>query len=327
MSSSTVILIASILVGSLFGHVMPTAGKWLSGLVDYTLIALISLLLFSVRFSDFFRAAKNLRFLLITLIANFVFIPLIGYGIASLFLSAYPLFMVGLVIYFMSPCTDWFLSFTRLSEGNVALGAALIPINMTVQLLLYPFFLQWFTQNSAPVEATTIGYTLLQWFMLPLLFAFIAHKTFYLLLNRTRVSVVGVIQKADGLTSWITALLVLQIFAGNISVIIENFDILGWALLALFSFFFITFLLSQILSHYFRLKYPERALLTMTIAARNAPLMLAATMAAIPNQPLIYTAIIIGMLVEFPHLITLQRLLLSSRQQLREISTSQIKQA
>ena len=47
----------------------------------------------------------------------------------------------------------------------------------------------------------------------------------------------------------------------------------------------------------------------MTIAARNAPLMLAVTLTALPGQPLIYAALIIGMLLEFPHLTVLQRLL------------------
>lgn len=55
-------------------------------------------------------------------------------------------------------------------------------------------------------------------------------------------------------------------------------------------------------------------MLLMGIAARNAPLMLAVTMAAIPGQPLIYAALVIGMLVEFPHLTMLQRMLRGQRE-------------
>ena len=54
----------------------------------------------------------------------------------------------------------------------------------------------------------------------------------------------------------------------------------------------------------------------MSSAARNAPLMLAVTMAALPDQPLIYAALVIGMLVEFPHLTALRRLLLSARRRI-----------
>ena len=39
----------------------------------------------------------------------------------------------------------------------------------------------------------------------------------------------------------------------------------------------------------------------MTTTAGNAPLILAVTMAVIPQQPIIYAAIVIGMLIELPH--------------------------
>ncbi len=311
MAVTSLILIISIVAGALLGHFAPVTGERLGSGIDYTLLALVGLLFFGVRFNALFQAVRSLRFLTIALFANFVVVPLIGYGIASLFLSAHPLFVVGLVIYFMSPCTDWFLSFTRLSGGNVALGTMLIPINMTVQLLLYPLFLQWFTQNTVQVEAGTIASTLLQWFLLPFMLAVTVHHALRLLLKPDWFECV--LEKADLATPWVTALLVLQIFAGNISTILQHRTVFVWVLVAVFTFFLLTFLLGEGLSRLFRLHYPERALLTMTIAARNAPLMLAVTMAALPDQPLIYAALVIGMLVEFPHLTVLRHLLLSTR--------------
>ncbi|MEM8560659.1 MAG: arsenic resistance protein [Pseudomonadota bacterium] len=308
---TSLILIIGIIAGAVLGYTLPTAAQWLGAGVDYTLLALVGVLFFGVRFGALFKAFRNLRFLMLALLANFVAVPLIGYGIASLFLSTHPLFMVGLVIYFMSPCTDWFLSFTRLCGGNVALGTALIPINMAAQLLLYPFFLQWFTQNTVQVEAGTVGSILLQWFLLPLIVAVVAHQLLRLVLSPGGFE--RVLATADGVTPWLTALLVLQIFAGNISVILEHFAVVTWVLLAVFTFFVLTFLLSEGLSRLFQLPYSEYALLTMTIAARNAPLMLAVTMAALPDQPLIYAALVIGMLVEFPHLAGLRRVLLIAR--------------
>ncbi|WP_417330536.1 hypothetical protein [Halomonas cupida] len=82
--------------------------------------------------------------------------PLIGYALASLLLAERPLLMVGLVIYFMS-CTDWFLGFTHLAGGNVALGAALILINMTLQLLLHPLYLSLFAQHAVDTYLSIIG--------------------------------------------------------------------------------------------------------------------------------------------------------------------------
>lgn len=55
----------------------------------------------------------------------------------------------------------------------------------------------------------------------------------------------------------------------------------------------------------------------MSLAARNAPLMLAVTMAALPGPPLVYAGLIIGMLVEFPHLTVPQRVLLGRRHRMQ----------
>jgi len=317
------LLVTAIVAGSLLGHFAPTTGEWLSNHVDHTLLLLVGLLFFGVRFSTLIHAMNsqgNLRFIAITLLANFVLVPLLGYIVASLFLWTQPLLIVGLVIYFMSPCTDWFLSFTRLSDGNVALGATLIPINITLQLLLYPLYLQIFTAHSVQIEAISIGNTLLQWFLLPLIAAVVIHQLLYFLFKNSWFEYV--MSKADQTISWVTAVLMLQIFAGNISVIIGNLAIFIWVLPSVFTFFLLTWLLGLGLSHVFRLHYPEHALLTMTIAARNAPLMLAVTMVALPDQPLIYGALIIGMLVEIPHLTALRHLLLRARLRFPPVGSS-----
>ena len=304
-------LVAGISIGALLGYFAPAVGQGLGDYLDYTLLTLITLLFFGVRFGALVQALGNLRFLAIALVANFLLIPLIGYGVASLFLADHPLFMVGLVIYFMSPCTDWFLGFTRLARGNVALGTALIPVNMAVQLLLYPLYLQLFTNNLVQVEASVIGSTLLQWFLLPLVIAVVTHQGLRLLLSNGWFETL--LRWADQTTPWVIALLVLQIFAGNIAVILEHLSVFVWVLLAVFVFFVLTYFLGEGISRLCRLRYPEHALLTMTTAARNAPLMLAVTMTALPGQPLIYAALVIGMLVEFPHLTALRHLLLRAQ--------------
>ena len=62
----------------------------------------------------------------------------------------------------------------------------------------------------------------------------------------------------------------------------------------------------------------------MTTAARNSPLLLGLATIALPDQPLVYAALIIGMLVEFPHLSVLSRIL---QHQTPRIPSSQSNQA
>lgn len=306
--ATTLLLLAAIAIGSLIGIYQEDGAQALSGFVDPLILTLVSLLFFEIRFGTLLGATRHFRFLSIAWVANFILIPLIGWGIASLFLSGKPLLYTGLLIYFIAPCTDWFLGFTRLAKGNVALGSILLPINLITQLLLFPVLLGLFAGKSAGIEAPAIASTLSQWFLVPFVAAILLHLILWKILP---VAVFEKLLRVTGaLIPFVIAALVICIFAGNITTIVGHSTAFLIILAAVFCFFVATWFLGEILARRFHLAHPEHALLSMTTAARNAPLMLGLTTAAFPDQPLIYAALVIGMLVEFPHLTALKHLLL-----------------
>lgn len=305
---TTILFVAAILFGSLLGMMYLAVGEVLGTYVDYTVLVLVGVLFFEVRFSAIAQSGTKIRFLSIAWITNFVLVPAIGFAIASLFLSGQPLFFTGLMIYFMAPCTDWFLGFTRLAGGNTALGTVLLPVNMISQLLLYPVYLHLFASGTMPVGVMTIGDSLLQWFFIPVLTAAAAHEVLSRILP-TQVFA-RLLAWVGYLIPFVIALLIIEIFAANIAVIIEYTAVFAIMLVAIFLFFVATFILGEVVSRFADFAYPEHALLTMTTAARNAPMMLGVTAITMPDQPLIYAAIVIGMLVEFPHLTALRQILL-----------------
>lgn len=314
--AGTALLVGAIVAGSLIGHVSPATGESLSSGIDPLILALVSLLFFEIRFSAIRKARENLRFLAVAWSANFLIIPVIGFAIAWLVLRDQPPFFLGLLIYFMAPCTDWFLGFTRMARGNTALGAALIPVNLLSQLLLYPIYLGLFARTATGTAVGSLFDTLLHWFLIPLAAASVAHLLLRRLLpTRGFEALLSLVGKAIPL---VIAALVLAIFAAHIGTILEHHRTFLLILAAVFVFFLLTYFLGETLSKVFHFAHPEHALLTMTTAARNAPLMLGVTMAAFPDQPLIYAAIIIGMLVEFPHLTALKHLLLRKEPSQRE---------
>lgn len=307
-SGTSTILMVAIAIGSLIGTLAPTFGTKLGGGIDYTVIALVSILFFELRFERFRPSRSDMRFLAIAWFANFLIIPGIGFAIASIALPDQPLFATGLIIYFLAPCTDWFLGFTRMAGGNTVLGSKLLPLNMLSQLLLYPVYLTIFTHWQSSADFNASVQTLLDWFVVPVVIAISARAVMSLLGNP--VVTERVTKQAGSVVPWVIALLIAEIFAANASTIGDHLSGFVRVLGAVFVFFVGTYLLGDGISHFFRLGYPEHVLLTMTTAARNAPLMLGITAAAIPDQPLIYAALIIGMLVEFPHLTLLKHVLL-----------------
>jgi len=305
---TTLLLLTAIVIGSIIGSFTPATAGQISGWVDPLILALVSLLFFEISFGSLACIKRHFRFLSIAWIANFILIPLIGWGIASLFLSGKPLLYTGLLIYFIAPCTDWFLGFTKLANGNTSLGSVLIPINLISQLLLFPVFLALFAGEELGFDMAGLAASLWQWFLLPFVSAIILHQILRRLLPTSIFT--SLLHVVSSLIPFTIAALVVCIFAGNITTILGHVNDFLVILAAVFCFFIATWFLGELFTRHFKLAYPEHALLTMTTAARNAPLMLGLTTAAFPNQPLIYAALIIGMLVEFPHLTALKHLLL-----------------
>jgi len=305
----TAMFLGAIALGALLGLSNPVLGSRLSQGIDPTLLAMVGLLFFEVRLRAVAAGLANLRFIALAWGANFLVVPLIGYAIASLFLTGQPLLYTGLLIYFLAPCTDWFLGFTRMARGDTALGAALLPINMLTQLLLYPLWLWLFTRHTGVVDFETIPSVLLQWFLVPFVVAQAARWFFVRLLPAATFD--RICRDVGSLIPLLTAALILQIFAANVTTIAAHLEAFGPIFVAILAFFVVTYGLGEGLTRLFGLRHPEHALLAMTTAARNAPLMLAVTAIAIPNQPLVYAALVIGMLVEFPHLTVLKQLLLT----------------
>ena len=301
----------AIVLGSFLGLVVPQAGVVAGRIIDPTVLALVALLFFEVRFGRLTLLATAPRLIGVAWLANFVVIPTIAFAITSLFLSGSPLLFTGVMIYLVAPCTDWFLGFTRMAGGNTDLGAVLLPIIMVTQLALYPVVLWLFAREQIPANPAGIAQVVLQWFVAPAVVAITARLLMQKVLQPTvfrRIeSIVGRLIPAT------IAILIVEIFASNITVIADDFASFWPVLAAVFTFFVLTYFAGEALALLFRFEYPERALLVMTTSARNAPLMLALTVVALPDQPVIYAATIMGMLIEFPHLTVITQVLLRRR--------------
>ncbi len=301
---STSLLLIAIILGSTLGVSSPTIAENAGNYIDPTILLLIFLLLFEAPVKGVLKGITNVRFIAMSWVINFVVIPVIGFAIASLFLSGEALFFTGLVIYFMAPCTDWYLGFTRLAKGNVELGAAILPINMVSQLVLFPIYLLVF---DTVVDYKIDLSMLLEWFLKPLAAAVILRFILHRIIDK-------VLPVCKALLPIVLAVLVAQIFAANIGQLMEHLSIVPLLLLAIFVFFMVTFALGELAAKWGKLAHPEHCLLAFTTGARNAPLMLGLTTVAIPDQPLIYATITIGMLIEFPHLTALKAIFLKRYQ-------------
>ncbi|MEM1322552.1 MAG: bile acid:sodium symporter [Bacteroidota bacterium] len=209
-------------------------------------------------------------------------------------------------MYFVAPCTDWFLGFTKLANGNVEVNSALLPINLLSQIVLLPVYLYVFTARTISIPFDSFFDVLINWVLLPFVAAqllrFIVAK-----LSKQYLEKSNVLAELGILLSLV--LLVFSIFHSNIHSLLEDIHLLPIIFVVILIFFVITYFLMKLISKKLTLSKEEKVSLTITTAARNAPLMLVISLGLFPQETAIQLVLIIGMLIELPHLIAITYLL------------------
>lgn len=296
------ILIIAIVLGALTGLIFSLD----STLVDYLIIVMLCCLFFNVSMGPLLKGVKNKQYLSVAWVTNFVLLPTIAFTIASLFVDKNSMVFVGLIFYLIAPCTDWFLGFTKLADGDVDINLALLPINLLSQILLLPVYLFLFTNSSAQVEMNIFFDVLCYWVLYPFLFAqglrLISMKIGDGVFQKSSVAA-----ERGMFVALIT--LVFVIFNNNIQSLINNLTILPVTLFVVACFFFTVYFLGVFISKQLGFNRSQKASLIITSSARNTPLMLAINVGLFPGETLIPLILILGMLIEFPHLILLSFLL------------------
>lgn len=131
-----VAIIFAIIAGLLSPSFASTSGK----LVNPAITVLMYAMFLQIPFLSLREAVGNRRFLGALLLANFVLIPLLVWGL-TLHLSDHRAIMVGALLVLLAPCIDYVVVFTYLGKGDSKLVLSATPILLLLQLALLPVYL------------------------------------------------------------------------------------------------------------------------------------------------------------------------------------------
>jgi len=307
----TFLLLGAILIGSSTGLLFSNKIGFFGDYLDTAILGLVFFIFLDVPFEKFLLATKKISFISIAWLTNFILIPIIGFTIAFFLFRNQPPVLIGLLIYFLFPCTDWFLAFTKIAGGDTVTGSVILPINLVTQIILYPLYLMLFARVSVGIPLENLPTVFIRWFLMPFMTATVIHFVIKKLLTGEKY--IKIQKGYEYIIEGLLTIVVFIIFATNSAIIVKNLHLFFLIIMAVFFFFVTVYIVTEKISDLMKLPKKLRVLYTMTTSARNAPLMLAITTVAIPNQPLIYSTIIIGMLVEFPHLTVLTKILSKSK--------------
>ena len=288
-----IIIFSAILIGLLFSNI-----DAISNNTDYLINIFLCLMLFGlfmeVPLKDLKDSFKNVKFTSTSLIINFIWTPLFGYFLGSLFLKGNVDVLIGFFMLILTPCTDWYLVFTKLAKGDLTLSLSILPINLILQIILLPVYLILFFSNGSAMNYSQLAYSLLIVIVIP----FVAAQIVKLILND------NLKEKATNLFTslqiWFLALAVFCIFASQGELLFSNLDSVIWIFIPLIIFFAANTIIDLLVAEKVNFSYSEYASLTMTTLARNSPLALAIAINSFPGHELISIALVIGPLIELP---------------------------
>lgn len=208
---------------------------------------------------------------------------------------------MGLLMLLVTPCTDWYLVFTGIAEGNVELGASILPLNLLLQILLLPAYLFLFFGDSVALDKQAAISSILIVLIIPLLLSFLAKTAAH---TKTFLSQKAAILQANGdaIQLLFLCLAVAAMFASESKNVLDNPMLLLRMLIPLAAFFAVNLFMSRLIGKKVRLPRADVTALCFTTLARNSPLSLAIAVAAFPQLPLISLALVIGPLIELPAL-------------------------
>lgn len=295
-----IIIFTAIIMGLIFSN-MQTIAQNTGNLINIFLCLMLFGLFLEVPLNELKDSFKNTKFTATSLIVNFIWTPLFGYFLGSLFLKGNVDVMIGFFMLILTPCTDWYLVFTKLAKGDLTLSLSILPINLVLQIILLPIYLVIFFSSANTIDYAQLAHSLLIVIVIP----FIAAQIVKFILNSDLKEKAG--EVFSNLQICFLALAVFCIFASQGELLFTNLDSVITIFVPLIIFFIANTIIDLLLCEKINFTYEEYASLTMTTLARNSPLALAIAINSFPGHELISIALVIGPLIELPVLYVVSR--------------------
>lgn len=300
------LLLLSIAAGTGLAAASPEHVAGAGPLVTVGVFTLLYLVMLGIDPRGLTAALTHRRFLATAVTINFVVHPLLAWGLGTTFLRDQPDLRVGLLLFLVTPCIGWYLIFTDLARGDTQLGVALLGINLGLQILLLPVYLQLFAGQSAGIDLAAVIRSAATYLLLP--FALAAGTRHLLTVRGTSLEELRHRLRLDQLKTVTLMAVITAMFASQGDALLDNPTIVLRLVPPIAAFFAISFALALLAARALRLTYPHTALLVFTTSARNSEASLAIAATAFAS-PLVALTVVIGPAIELPLLILFVRLL------------------
>jgi len=282
-------------IGAGWGWHQPEAAKGLESWIAIALGLLLYTTFCQVPFLQLRQAFHHRRFMVALILANFVIVPGVVWLLVHLLLND-PKLQFGVFLVLLVPCTDWFLTFTYLGQGNLKLAIAATPILLLLQSLLLPLYLWFFTDGQVhhAINPTEFLHAFLGLILLPMSLALCTEQW-------AKFHPAG--EPWLKFTAWLPipllSLVLLLIAAIQVKALSgRSLTSMGNVILLFVAFLVINGYLSRWIGQLFALETTANRTLTFSLGTRNSFVVLPVALALPESWSAVVTIVVLQPLVE-----------------------------
>ncbi|EKT4483760.1 arsenic resistance protein [Pseudomonas putida] len=275
----TLIYFAAVFAAIAFGLLASDSARHLEALVTPAIAVLMYAMFLQIPFLDLRQGLGNRRFIAALLLANFILVPLLVWGITR-GLVEHPALLIGALLVLLTPCIDYVVVFTHIGKGDSRLTLAATPVLLLVQLVLLPVYLALMLGDSSQVAISITPFVeaFVLLIVLPMALAVLTSAS----ARHSRA-----VASWNAAWAWLPvpamALVLVVVIASQIAVVLRDFDRLLPVIPVYIGFMLLAPALGFVSARLLRLPATEARSVTFSAATRNSLVVLPLAL-ALPEE-------------------------------------------
>ena len=260
-------IVVGLVLGEAFAAGVKANTGTLGGLTTGAVFLIIYPMMVSVRFEALLRAGRNLRGIGIALLFNFVWAPVVGWVLASVFLSD-PLLALGFLLVMVVPCSSMAIGYTGLAKGDLELATVVVALSFVLAIVAVPAWMTLFaSQYSIAVPMGDLINSILTVLVAPMVLGYLTRRALLRLLGAPRFASIGPLFPALSLLGMYA--IVFLIFFAKATLILDRWQTVAILLVPNAIFIALSLGVLTLLDRRLGLGYAEHMAVAFTSTGKN----------------------------------------------------------
>jgi arsenite transporter len=314
-------IVSCAVVGLSLGKIFPKAVQDLHALniggVSIPIAILMFFLMYptmaKVKLNEMSQAVRNVRPMVLTLIANWIIAPPLMVLLAWMFLDN-PEFRAGTILLGISPCTGMVLFWIAFANGNVTQGIFITAINAVSTLLLYaPLATFYLGLGGVSVPFSLVGLSVLLFVGLPLIVGQISKKI--LVSRKTEIWFnERFMPRMDSIAAAALLGMLVLLFSSEGQLILDYPWTMALIAIPLLLHFVLIMGGTYLVARWLGYRYPDTAMISLISSSTQFEVAIGTAIVVFGLGSGAALATVIGPLIEVPVMVTATKLLKRTRQ-------------